>query len=148
MNERAETDTLKNLRHSYLPKALDFIVTEDAVFTVMDYIPGQSVKDILKERGRLSEQEVIKYAGQLCDALVYLHNSKPPVIHGDIKPVLDIYPMMNRGLADIITRSLEAEPENRFQSFDEIKKILDNMRFNNDSLDLMTQQAILGICGS
>lgn len=69
MNERAETDTLKNLRHSYLPKALDFIVTEDAVFTVMDYIPGQSVKDILKERGRLSEQEVIKYAGQLCDAL-------------------------------------------------------------------------------
>lgn len=86
VNERTETDTLKKLRHSYLPQVLDFIVTEDAVFTVMDYIPGQSVKDILKERGRLSEQEVIKYAGQLCDALVYLHNSKPPVIHGDIKP--------------------------------------------------------------
>lgn len=86
VNERTETDTLKNLRHSYLPQVLDFIVTDQAVFTVMDFIPGKSMKQILTEEKRLSENRVIKYAQQLCEALVYLHNSKPPVIHGDIKP--------------------------------------------------------------
>jgi len=262
VNERTETDTLKNLRHSNLPQVLDFIITADAVYTVMDFIPGQSVKEILDQKHKMTEPEVIKYAQQLCDALVYLHNSNPPVIHGDIKPdnimitpdgdvclidfnissalgaansyafgytlgyaapeqkrsfeyerdrikristrpieatvllnpedfdeasrkdsqgsnapissqgmtveekqeigilydkrsdiysfgatlyhmitgikpasdpdkivpVLEIYPLLNRGLADIITKSMYASPEERFQSFDEIKKILNNIR--------------------
>ena len=86
VDERTETDTLKNLRHSNLPQVLDFIVTEKAVYTVMDYIPGRSVKEILMEEGKIDENTVITYAKQLCDALIYLHNSNPPVIHGDIKP--------------------------------------------------------------
>ncbi|MCR5556419.1 MAG: protein kinase [Butyrivibrio sp.] len=257
VNERTETDTLKNLRHSNLPQVLDFLVTDDAIYTVMDYIPGKSVKALLDEKGKLTEDEVIKYAKQLCEALVYLHSATPPVIHGDIKPdnimitpdgdvclidfnissalgavnsyafgytlgyaapeqrksfeiekdrlkriaesqiqandkteliyekteilvggdsssgnsneqdnvnvifafdkrsdiysfgatlyhmltgkkpssdgtgtvpVLDIYPLMNRGLAEIITKSMCLRPEDRFQSFNEIKKILDNIK--------------------
>lgn len=86
LNERTETDLLKNLRHTYLPQVLDFIVTDSAVYTVMDYIPGGSIQDVIKAQGYIPEDRVAKYARQLCEALAYLHDSNPPIIHGDIKP--------------------------------------------------------------
>ena len=50
-NNRRETDVLKNLRHTYLPQVLDFIETQDAVYTVMDFIEGQSFQQLLDQGG-------------------------------------------------------------------------------------------------
>ena len=90
---RTEVDILKNLRHSYLPQVIDFIEirSEDGrniqgVYTVMDFIPGQSLQSMMDAGHRFTEKEVLKYAGQLCEALKYLHSQNPPIIHGDIKP--------------------------------------------------------------
>lgn len=86
LNSRGEADILKNLRHSYLPQVLDFIEAGDDVYTVMDFIPGQSIQQLVDNGKKFTEEEVIKYAGQLCEALAYLHSQKPPIIHCDIKP--------------------------------------------------------------
>lgn len=90
---RIEVDILKNLRHSYLPQVIDFIEiwSQDGqyiegIYTVMDYIPGKSLQNMMDEGHKFSEQEVLKYAKQLCEALSYLHSQNPPIIHGDIKP--------------------------------------------------------------
>ncbi|MGN0324735.1 MAG: protein kinase [Lachnospiraceae bacterium] len=83
---RGELDILKNLRHSYLPTVLDFIEDEGAIYTVMDYIPGESFESLLKKGVRFSQAQVIKYASQLGDVLSYLHGQKTPIVHGDIKP--------------------------------------------------------------
>ena len=40
IDTRKEADTLKNLKHQYLPKVYDFIEREDGVYTVMDFIQG------------------------------------------------------------------------------------------------------------
>lgn len=86
LNSRMEVDILKNLRHSYLPQVIDFIEVEGGIYTVMDFIPGDSVEQILKKGIRFTQGQVTKYGRQLCEAVAYLHAQKPPIIHGDIKP--------------------------------------------------------------
>ena len=86
VNCRTEVDVLKNLRHSYLPQVIDFIESSDGIFTVMDYIDGESLQSMLDRGVKLDEKRVQKYAAQLCEAVQYLHSQNPPIIHGDIKP--------------------------------------------------------------
>ena len=86
VNCRTEVDILKNLRHSYLPQVIDFIESSDGIFTVMDYIDGESLQQKLDRGYKFTEKEVRKYAEQLCEAVEYLHSQNPPIIHGDIKP--------------------------------------------------------------
>ena len=85
-DKRQEVDILKNLNHSYLPQVLDFLTIDHEVYTVMSYIPGKSFRQLLKEKRRFSQGELIRYGMQICSALNYLHSQNPPVIHGDIKP--------------------------------------------------------------
>ena len=86
LDYRIETDILKNLHHEYLPQVFDFIQNETGIYTVMDFIPGKSLGDLIKEGKTFTPNQVYKYACQLCDAVDYLHTRKIPVIHGDIKP--------------------------------------------------------------
>lgn len=84
---RREVDMLKDLSHMYIPQVYDFVQENGVVYTVMEFIDGESLNKVL-ERGEVSSQpQVIKWACQLLEALCYLH-SRPPygILHGDIKP--------------------------------------------------------------
>lgn len=84
---RREVDMLKGLSHTYIPQVYDFVQQDGVVYTVMDFIEGESLDKILK-RGQLpSQPQLIAWACELLEALVYLH-SRPPhgILHGDIKP--------------------------------------------------------------
>ena len=86
LESRAEADILKNIRQTYLPQVYDFLEIDGEIFTVMDYIPGQSLDQVIKREGRISQQRVTKWLRQLAEALEYLHRQNPAVIHSDIKP--------------------------------------------------------------
>lgn len=86
LDSRAEADILKNLRNSYLPQVYDFLEIDGEIFTVIDYIEGDSLDKALEKEGRFKQKEVLKWAGQLLEALAYLHSQIPPIIHSDIKP--------------------------------------------------------------
>ena len=84
---RREVDLLKGLTQTYIPQVYDFVEDNGTVYTVMDYIQGESLDKMLK-RGELpAQKDVIKWACELLEALSYLH-SRPPhgILHGDIKP--------------------------------------------------------------
>lgn len=83
---RQEADILKNLNHMYLPQVLDFLTEGDDLYTVMSYIPGRSMKELLEEGYVFRQSQLIRWGMQMCSALNYLHSQEPPVIHGDIKP--------------------------------------------------------------
>lgn len=53
-------------------------------YIAMELINGKTLKDILREKGRIIPQESLKIAQQLARALVYAHNNN--IIHRDIKP--------------------------------------------------------------
>lgn len=84
---RREVDMLKNLSHMYIPQVYDFVEQNGVVYTVMDFIQGESLDKLLDREEYPSQPQVIQWAAQLLEALKYLH-SRPPhgILHGDIKP--------------------------------------------------------------
>ena len=82
-----EASLLGNLRHSALPKVMDYFSGEDADFLVMEFIPGQDLAELLELRGSpFSQTEVLRLADDLLKVLEYLHGQQPPILHRDIKP--------------------------------------------------------------
>ncbi len=84
---RREADALKSLSHTYIPQVYDFVIEEGKVYTVMDFIEGESFDKLLKRGETFTQPQVVKWTRQLLEALIYLH-SQPPygILHGDIKP--------------------------------------------------------------
>ena len=84
---RDEFSVLQQLSHPHLPAYYDVFEHQGYGYLVMEYVPGQSLADVLRQQaGPLLESQVLGYAIQLCDALSYLHSQQPPIIHRDIKP--------------------------------------------------------------
>lgn len=90
---RREVDVLKDLNHPNIPRVYDFFLDEQAgvVYTVMDYIEGESLDKPLERGTVFSQAQVIEWAKQVLDALRYLHqptHGTPPrgFVHSDIKP--------------------------------------------------------------
>ncbi|MGB8645461.1 MAG: protein kinase [Anaerolineae bacterium] len=82
-----EFQVLCNLRHDNLPRYFDAFEADGNGYLVMEFVPGQSLDQVLeKYQGGLIESQVLGYALQLCDALIFLHGQNPPILHRDIKP--------------------------------------------------------------
>jgi serine/threonine-protein kinase len=85
-----EATVLARLDHPNLPKVSDFFTVGNRDFLVMDYIPGKDLRTLMLEARQrntfLTEEEVLGWANQLADALMYLHSQDPPLVHRDIKP--------------------------------------------------------------
>lgn len=82
-----EAQLLANLRHPALPRVIDHFDESDGLYLVMDFVEGDDLWEMLKKRGEpFPVSDVTAWAGQLLDALQYLHTQSPPVIHRDIKP--------------------------------------------------------------
>ncbi len=83
---RNEAVILAGLRHPNLPRVTDhFVLDGQGQYLVMDYIEGDDLRQHLEKQGVLSEEEAIRVGVATCEALTYLHNRKPPILHRDIK---------------------------------------------------------------
>ena len=83
---RQEADILKSLHHMYLPQVYDFIVYDNDIFTVIDFIDGSDMDKYISSYTAVTEERLVKWMCQMCDALTYIHTRKPAVFHNDIKP--------------------------------------------------------------
>lgn len=85
-----EATILARLDHPNLPKVSDFFSLEERDFLVMDFVPGKDLSMLMTEarlkKQFLEEREVLRWAGQIADALTYLHSQDPPILHRDVKP--------------------------------------------------------------
>ena len=84
---RREATILASLRHSNLPRVTDhFVIAGQGQYLVMDYIDGDDLRSRIEKGNLPNERLTVEWARQICDALHYLHNRQPPVVHRDIKP--------------------------------------------------------------
>ncbi|MGA9378052.1 MAG: serine/threonine-protein kinase [Phormidium sp.] len=84
-----EAQILQHLKHPQIPQYRDYFSIDERVLwfgLVQEYIPGASLKDLLKIGKRLTEKEVRQIGESLLNILSYLHGLNPPVFHRDIKP--------------------------------------------------------------
>lgn len=85
-----EATVLARLDHPNLPKVSDFFSIGGRDYLVMDYVPGKDLRTLMLEARQknsfLPEADVLAWADQLCDALIFLHHQDPPILHRDIKP--------------------------------------------------------------
>src|SRR5712692_7161402 len=82
-----EARLLARLHHQALPRVSDHFSEGDGQFLVMQYVAGDDLSEMLTQRNApFPQEEVLRWADQLCDALDYLHTQDPQIIHRDIKP--------------------------------------------------------------
>ncbi|MCX6083098.1 MAG: bifunctional serine/threonine-protein kinase/formylglycine-generating enzyme family protein [Chloroflexi bacterium] len=81
-------EMLARLRHPHLPRVTDFFdIPNKGLYLVMDFVEGEDLLSrIQRLRQPLPEEHVVVWLRQICDALTYIHNQNPPIIHRDIKP--------------------------------------------------------------
>ena len=87
---KREATVLARLDHPNLPKVSDFFSDENHDYLVMDYVPGKDLRTLMMEAKKkskfLTERDVLNWASQISDALIYLHEQTPIILHRDIKP--------------------------------------------------------------
>ena len=81
---KSEIRLARRISHRNVVRTHDLGETNGLYYITMEYVEGKSLKDLIKERGRLPASAVLPIAKQLCRALEVAHDEG--VIHRDIKP--------------------------------------------------------------
>ena len=79
-----EIKLLARLRHPFILPLLDSGESAGALYFVMPYIDGESLRARLVREGRLPIEEAVELARGVADALSYAHGEG--VVHRDVKP--------------------------------------------------------------
>ncbi len=79
-----EAQAAARLSHPNIVNIYDVGMDEDEHYIVMEYVPGDTLKTLIKEKGRLSMEEALRIAREVAEALCSAHQSN--LVHCDIKP--------------------------------------------------------------
>lgn len=78
-------EALKEIDSDCLPRIYHVEEIEDGLLVVEEYVDGELLADHLV-LCKMTEEECLDIAEQVCDALEVLHSHEPILIHRDIKP--------------------------------------------------------------
>ncbi|MBH1940709.1 serine/threonine protein kinase [Mobilitalea sibirica] len=84
--QQKEAKILKNLSHSSIPIIYDIEENEKGSYIVEEYLEGDTLKDYVRIKGLLLEDNIIRFSLQLCDLIKYLHSLERPILYLDLKP--------------------------------------------------------------
>jgi eukaryotic-like serine/threonine-protein kinase len=83
---RNEAQLAARLEHPHIVPVHDLGETEGSVFLAMKFMPGGSLKDVLKRVGNLPFEKALEITRQVAGALAYAHAQAEKWVHRDIKP--------------------------------------------------------------
>ncbi|KAM6964260.1 serine/threonine-protein kinase tousled-like 2 isoform 2-T2 [Tautogolabrus adspersus] len=120
----------KELDHPRIVKLFDYFSLEtDSFCTVLEYCEGNDLDFYLKQNKLMSEKEGRSIVMQIVNALKYLNQIRPPIIHYDLKP------------GNILLVNGTACGEIKITDFG-LSKIMDDDSYSSaDGMDLTSQGA-------
>ena len=80
----AKWRSVERLNHPNIVRHYDCGLAEDRIFFAMELVDCGTLKEVLRQRGRLPWREAVECAMQICAALAHAHELG--VIHRDLKP--------------------------------------------------------------
>lgn len=81
-----EAMVLPSISNPAFPRYVEHFEEGGDLFLVTEMIEGESLADLLRKGGSVSEAEVVRFLREASAALDYLHGADPPIVHRDIKP--------------------------------------------------------------
>ena len=80
----AEAKSMFKMSHPNIVKVTDLIDDGETVAFVMEYVEGETLKEYIERKGKLSDDEIKSIFSQMLDAVGYVHEQN--LVHRDIKP--------------------------------------------------------------
>src|SRR5262245_35787003 len=82
---RAEREALaaRRLRHDRCVRAYDVGHDGSHVYIAYEYVPGRTLREVIRSGG-ISDEEAVEVAAQVLDALAHAHRAG--IVHRDVKP--------------------------------------------------------------
>lgn len=81
---KREATAIANLSDPNIVNILDVGTQDDINYIVMEYVKGKTLKQLIRENGKIDSQKTIEYAIQITKALDCAHRNN--IIHRDVKP--------------------------------------------------------------
>lgn len=81
---KKEATAIANLNDPYIVNVLDVGSQEDYNYIVMEYVKGKTLKELIREKGRIPYDLALNFSTQIAKALDCAHKNN--IIHRDIKP--------------------------------------------------------------
>ena len=81
---RQEARAAARLSHPNIVSIYDVGCEADTHYIVMEYVPGETLKESIKRQGRMPAAMAVEYAVQIAGALKHAHDNQ--IVHCDIKP--------------------------------------------------------------
>jgi len=81
-----EMTILAHLDHPNVVRCLSCSEVDGELVMALEFLSGQTLRELLAARGRLEWTEVVAIAAQIAAALGVAHRQDPPIVHRDLKP--------------------------------------------------------------
>jgi serine/threonine protein kinase len=106
---RREALAAARISHPNLVAVFDAGSEDGVHYIVMEYVPGETLADVLRREGRLDANRATKIAASMADALAVAHAAR--IVHRDVKPAnVMLTPDGRTKLMDLgIARSIDGD---------------------------------------
>ncbi len=83
---KREVEVLKLLNGRGSPYLIDMIQKGNKTCIIMEYLEGETLRDLIKKHSRMEQKRAIGIIKEICEALAPMHTSSPPYVYADLKP--------------------------------------------------------------
>lgn len=112
---KSEVSALMKLDHPNVVRLYDFFKQDDCLFLVLEYCPGKSLLERIRDQEVMTESRQLAIAGQIVSALAYCHRKR--LAHRDIKEGNILFDAHGRVKVADFGLSKEFLPGDRFNQF-------------------------------